>query len=77
MLDSDAEVIMSRDSFEGMLEILSRKRESIRRATVFAIECAQYVIAREVVELLVHKLENEPSYHRRVDLLFLVDSTFP
>lgn len=28
----------------------------------------------QVVELLIHKLENEPSFHRRVDLFFLVDS---
>lgn len=28
----------------------------------------------QVVELLIQKLENEPSLHRRVDLFFLVDS---
>lgn len=28
----------------------------------------------QVVELLTRKLENEPSFHRRVDLFFLVDS---
>lgn len=28
----------------------------------------------QVVELLIRKLENEPSYHRKVDLFFLVDS---
>ena len=54
---------MSKDSFEGMLETLSRIRDSIGRATRLAIECAQYVIVGEVVEILVHKLENEPSYH--------------
>lgn len=28
----------------------------------------------QVVELLIRKLETEPSLHRRVDLFFLVDS---
>lgn len=28
----------------------------------------------QVVELLIRKLESEPSYHRKVDLFFLVDS---
>lgn len=28
----------------------------------------------QVVELLIRKLESEPSFHRKVDLFFLVDS---
>lgn len=28
----------------------------------------------QVVELLIRKLETEPSFHRKVDLFFLVDS---
>lgn len=28
----------------------------------------------QVVELLIRKLENETSFHRKVDLFFLVDS---
>ena len=28
----------------------------------------------QVVELLIRKLENEASFHRKVDLFFLVDS---
>ncbi|WP_348243340.1 hypothetical protein, partial [Salmonella enterica] len=39
-----------------------------------AIDCAKFGIANEVVELLIHKLESEPSFHRKVDLFFLVDS---
>eukprot|EP01018_Ginkgo_biloba_P025613 Gb_39860 [translate_table: standard] len=74
LLSSDAEAAIARDSFEGMLETLSRTRDSIGRATRLAIECAKYGIAGEVVQLLVQKLENEPSFHRRVDLFFLVDS---
>ncbi|KAJ0966852.1 hypothetical protein J5N97_023769 [Dioscorea zingiberensis] len=73
-LSGDTEAAVARDALEGMLETLSRTKESIGRATRLAIECAKYGIASEVVELLIRKLENEPSFHRRVDLFFLVDS---
>ncbi|PIN18266.1 hypothetical protein CDL12_09064 [Handroanthus impetiginosus] len=73
-LSGGTEAAVARDAFEGMVETLSRTKESIGRATRLAIDCAKYGIASEVVELLIHKLENEPSYHRKVDLFFLVDS---
>ncbi|KAL2541295.1 ENHANCER OF AG-4 protein 2 [Abeliophyllum distichum] len=73
-LSGGTEAAVARDSFEGMIETLSRTKESIGRATRLAIDCAKYGIAHEVVELLSWKLENEPSFHRRVDLFFLVDS---
>ncbi|KAL2938949.1 Protein HUA2-LIKE 1 [Bienertia sinuspersici] len=73
-LSGGTEAAVARDAFEGMIETLSRTKESIGRATRLAIDCAKYGIANEVVELLIRKLENEPNYHRRVDLLFLVDS---
>ncbi|VFQ75013.1 unnamed protein product [Cuscuta campestris] len=73
-LSGNTEAAVARDAFEGMIETLSRTKESIGRATRLAIDCAKYGIANEVVELLILKLENEPSYHRRVDLFFLVDS---
>ncbi|XP_068646981.1 ENHANCER OF AG-4 protein 2-like [Aristolochia californica] len=73
-LSGGTEAAVARDAFEGMIETLSRTKDSIGRATRLAIDCAKYGIAAEVVELLVQKLENEPSYHRRVDLFFLVDS---
>ncbi|CAH9117521.1 unnamed protein product [Cuscuta europaea] len=73
-ISGSTEAAVARDSFEGMIETLSRTKESIGRATRLAIDCAKYGIANEVVDLLIHKLENEPSYHRRVDLFFLVDS---
>ncbi|CAN4123790.1 unnamed protein product [Withania somnifera] len=73
-LSGGTEAAVARDSFEGMIETLSRTKESIGRATRLAIDCAKYGIANEVVELLIRKLENEPSFHRRVDLFFLVDS---
>ncbi|KAL6566246.1 RPR [Orobanche gracilis] len=73
-LSGDTEAAVARDAFEGMIETLSRTKESIGRATRLAIDCAKYGIANEVVELLIRKLENEPSFHRRVDLFFLVDS---
>lgn len=73
-LSGGTEAVVARDAFEGMIETLSRTKESIGRATRLAIDCAKYGIANEVVELLIHKLENEPSLHHRVDLFFLVDS---
>ncbi|TMX04914.1 hypothetical protein EJD97_003958 [Solanum chilense] len=73
-LSGGTEAAVARDAFEGMIETLSRTKESIGRATRLAIDCAKYGIANEVVELLTRKLENETSFHRRVDLFFLVDS---
>ncbi|XP_038697391.1 ENHANCER OF AG-4 protein 2-like isoform X2 [Tripterygium wilfordii] len=73
-LSGGTEAAVARDSFEGMIETLSRTKESIGRATRHAIDCAKYGIANEVVELLIRKLESEPSLHRKVDLFFLVDS---
>uniref|UniRef100_A0A804NZX1 CID domain-containing protein n=1 Tax=Zea mays TaxID=4577 RepID=A0A804NZX1_MAIZE len=65
---------IARDALEGMIETLSRTKDSIGRATRHAIECSKYGIAGEIVELLIQKLENEHNLHRRIDLLFLVDS---
>ncbi|KAE8717560.1 Tudor/PWWP/MBT domain-containing protein, putative isoform 2 [Hibiscus syriacus] len=73
-LSGGTEASIARDAFEGMIETLSRTKESIGRATRLAIDCAKYGIANEVVELLIRKLESEPSFHRKVDLFFLVDS---
>ncbi|CAA2963396.1 Hypothetical predicted protein [Olea europaea subsp. europaea] len=73
-LSGGTEAAVARDAFEGMIETLSRTKESIGRATRLAIDCAKFGIANEVVELLIQKLESEPSFHRRVDLFFLVDS---
>ncbi|CAA7410634.1 unnamed protein product [Spirodela intermedia] len=68
------EAATARDAFEGMIETLSRTKESIGRATHQAIECAKLNMASEVVDLLIRKLESEISFRRRVDLFFLVDS---
>ncbi|XP_019097410.1 PREDICTED: ENHANCER OF AG-4 protein 2-like, partial [Camelina sativa] len=73
-LSGGTEAAVSRDAFEGMIETLSRTRESIGRATRLAIDCAKYGLASEVVELLIRKLESESHFHRKVDLFFLVDS---
>ncbi|KAJ7942681.1 ENHANCER OF AG-4 protein 2-like [Quillaja saponaria] len=73
-LSGGTEAAVARDAFEGMIETLSRTKESIGRATRLAINCAEYGIANEVVELLIRKLESESSFHRKVDLFFLVDS---
>ncbi|XP_072966010.1 ENHANCER OF AG-4 protein 2 isoform X1 [Typha angustifolia] len=73
-LSGGTEAAVARDALEGMIETLSRTKESIGRATRLAIECAKYGIASEIVELLIRKLEGESSFHRRIDLFFLVDS---
>ncbi|KAJ8759369.1 hypothetical protein K2173_006889 [Erythroxylum novogranatense] len=65
-LSGGTEAAVARDAFEGMVETLSRTKESIGRATRLAIDCAKYGIANE--------LETEPSFHHKVDLFFLVDS---
>ncbi|KAK8947954.1 ENHANCER OF AG-4 protein 2 [Platanthera guangdongensis] len=68
------EAAIARDALEGMIETLSRTKESIGRATRHSIDCAKYGIATEVVDLLIRKLEGEPNFSRRIDLFFLVDS---
>ncbi|GAB2285020.1 ENHANCER OF AG-4 protein [Dionaea muscipula] len=73
-LSGGTDAAVNRDAFEGMIETLSRTKESIRRATRLAIDCAKHGIANEVLDLLIRKLENEPCFHRRVDIFFLVDS---
>ena len=47
-LSGGTEAAVSRDAFEGMIETLSRTKESIGRATRLAIDCAKYGIASEV-----------------------------
>ena len=47
-LSGDTEATISRDTFEGMLETLSRTKESIGRASRHAIDCAKYSLAGEV-----------------------------
>ncbi|PPR86024.1 hypothetical protein GOBAR_AA34666 [Gossypium barbadense] len=61
-------------SFENMLVILTRTKESIARATRIAIDCAKFGVSSKVVEIIARNLERESSLHRRVDLFFLVDS---
>ena len=47
-LSGDTEAAISRDTFEGMLETLSRKKKSIGRASCHAIDCAKYSLFVEV-----------------------------
>lgn len=47
-LSGSTEAAVARDAFEGMIETLSRTKESIGRATRLAIDCAKYGIANEV-----------------------------
>ena len=47
-LSGDIESSISRDTLEGMLETLSRMKESIGRASPHAIDCSKYSLAGEV-----------------------------
>ena len=47
-LSGDTEAAIARDTFEGILETLSRMKESIGRASHHAIDCAKYSLAGEV-----------------------------
>ena len=52
-LSGDIEASISRDTFEGMLETLSRTEESIGSASCHAIDCAKYSLAGEVILISV------------------------
>jgi len=52
-LSGGTEAAVSRDAFEGMIETLSRTKESIGRATRLAIDCAKYGIANEVCLIIL------------------------
>ncbi|KAJ3689239.1 hypothetical protein LUZ61_018403 [Rhynchospora tenuis] len=71
---SESDEAAAKELFEGALEALTRTKDSIARATRQAMECAKFGITNEIMEHLLSKMEVEPSFHRRVDLLFLVDS---
>ncbi|KAL6538548.1 ENHANCER OF AG-4 protein [Orobanche gracilis] len=57
-----------------MIETLSRTKESIGRATRLAIDCAKYGIANECCGTCHPEAGKRTSFHRKVDLFFLVDS---
>ena len=52
-LSGGTEAAVVRDAFEGMIETLSRTKESIGRATRLAIDCAKYGIANEVGNIVL------------------------
>ena len=47
-LSGDTEATIPRDTFEGMIETLSRTKESIGRESRHAIDCAKYSFVGEV-----------------------------
>lgn len=53
-LSGGTEAAVARDAFEGMIETLSRTKESIGRATRLAIDCAKYGIANEVGDIVCY-----------------------
>ena len=62
-LSGGTEAAVARDAFEGMIETLSRTKESIGRATRLAIDCAKYGIANEVGNaVLFHLLINKTQF---------------
>ncbi|KAL0386264.1 UNVERIFIED_CONTAM: ENHANCER OF AG-4 protein 2, partial [Sesamum radiatum] len=64
-LSGGTEAAVARDAFEGMIETLSRTKESIGRATRLAIDCAKYGIANETCLMSVCSREAE---HPSIDL---------
>ena len=52
-LSGDTEATIARDTFEGMLETLSRTKENIGRALRHAIHCAKYSLDGEVNSIYV------------------------
>ena len=48
ILGGDTEVSVARDTFVGLLESLTRTKESIARATRHALDCAKFGIAEQV-----------------------------
>ena len=48
-LSADTEPTIARDTFEGMLETLSRTKESIGIGSCHAIDCAKYSLVVEVI----------------------------
>ncbi|KAG9150789.1 hypothetical protein Leryth_002941 [Lithospermum erythrorhizon] len=70
-LSGGTEAAVVRDAFEGMIETLSRTKESISRATRLAIDCAKYGIASEVRTTYVTKLGEANSMHVKGLFLFL------
>jgi hypothetical protein len=65
-LSGDTEAAVARDAFEGMIETLSRTKESIGRATRLAIDCAKYGIANEVSSIILllvinYESNNDPT----------------
>ncbi|EFJ09937.1 hypothetical protein SELMODRAFT_447505 [Selaginella moellendorffii] len=77
---SDAKKLKEREkgialeTFQGMLETLTRAKESIQKTTLFAMDCANKGIAKQVMDAIMRKLKREREHKKRVDLLFLVDS---
>ena len=55
-LSGGTEASIARDALEGMLETLSRTKDSIGRATRLALNCAKYGIASEVSQIFVNFL---------------------
>ncbi|KAK9676453.1 hypothetical protein RND81_11G078400 [Saponaria officinalis] len=53
-LSGGTEAAVARDAFEGMIETLSRTKESIGRATRLAIDCTKYGMANEVSPSNLH-----------------------
>jgi hypothetical protein len=54
MPGGDTEVSIARNTFEVLLESLSRTKESIARATRHALDCAKFGIAEQVFGLCLH-----------------------
>eukprot|EP00850_Spirogloea_muscicola_P022718 SM000308S11828 [mRNA] locus=s308:110278:121450:- [translate_table: standard] len=65
---------VARATFEGMLDTLTRTKDSIGRVTRQALECGRLGIADQIMRSLERRLQNENNLYKRVDLFFLIDS---
>ena len=70
-LSEDTEATIANDTFEGMLETLSRMKESIGRASHHAIDCEKYSLVGELSLIFVIFQYDKQAAH-----LFLLSMVF-
>ena len=63
-LSGDTEVVISRDIFEGMLEMMSRTKQIIGRESRHAIDCAKYSLAGELSLIsVIFQYDKQPTHY--------------
>ncbi|EFJ24978.1 hypothetical protein SELMODRAFT_414202 [Selaginella moellendorffii] len=69
-----AEADSAQDALEGLLDNLSRAKDSIGRVTRQAVDCARLGTSEQAIDIIARRLETEKSFHRRIDLFLAIDS---